>query len=59
MYVIRSSLLAALVVLTSWLPASPQSTATSTDPLSSWNDGSAKQAILDFVHNTTDSASTS
>jgi phosphoglycolate phosphatase-like HAD superfamily hydrolase len=30
-----------------------------TDSLPSWNDGPAKQAILDFVHTTTDSASTS
>jgi phosphoserine phosphatase len=28
-------------------------------PLASWNDGPAKQAILDFVHKTTDSASAS
>jgi phosphoserine phosphatase len=27
------------------------------DPLPSWNDGGAKQAILDFVHATTDSSS--
>jgi phosphoglycolate phosphatase-like HAD superfamily hydrolase len=30
---------------------------TSGDPLASWNDGPAKQAILDFVHTTTDQAS--
>ena len=59
MSIIRSGLLAVLVVLTSWLPASAQTTAISTDPLSSWNDGKAKQAILDFVRNTTDAASTS
>ena len=28
------------------------------DPLPSWNDGAAKQAIVDFVHATTDSGST-
>jgi len=28
-----------------------------TDPLPSWNDGPAKQAIVDFVHKTTDKAS--
>ena len=28
-----------------------------TDPLPSWNDGTAKQAIVDFVKATTDSAS--
>jgi phosphoglycolate phosphatase-like HAD superfamily hydrolase len=30
---------------------------TSDNPLPSWNDGPAKQAILDFVHTTTDQAS--
>jgi phosphoglycolate phosphatase-like HAD superfamily hydrolase len=59
MSIVRSSLLAVLVVLTSWLSASAQTTAISTDPLSSWNDGIAKHAILDFVRNTTDAASTS
>src|SRR5271166_4080247 len=28
-----------------------------TDPLSAWDDGPAKQAIVDFVHATTDQAS--
>ena len=28
------------------------------DPLPSWNDGAAKQAIMDFVRTTTDQAST-
>ncbi|HKM74476.1 MAG TPA: hypothetical protein VKG22_01050 [Stellaceae bacterium] len=28
-----------------------------TDPLSAWNDGPAKQAIVEFVHATTDQAS--
>ena len=28
------------------------------DPLASWNDGAAKRAILDFVRDTTDKAST-
>jgi phosphoglycolate phosphatase-like HAD superfamily hydrolase len=49
-------LLAVIVVATT---ANAQSTATSADPLPSWNDGSTKQAILDFVHDTTDTASTS
>ena len=52
--------LAALPVLsTPLLPASaPAQTATAaSDPLPSWNDGPAKQAILDFVRATTDSAS--
>jgi len=54
--IIRGSLLAVLVVLTNWLPTSAQ---TSTDLLPSWNDGAAKQAILNLVRNTTDAASTS
>jgi phosphoglycolate phosphatase-like HAD superfamily hydrolase len=49
------SLLAIVVAATT---ANAQTTATSADPLSSWNDGKTKQAILDFVRNTTDSAST-
>jgi hypothetical protein len=53
---IRGTLLAVLVVLTTWSPTSAQ---TSTDLLPSWNDGAAKQAILNFVRNTTDAASTS
>ena len=36
-------------------PTTSQST-TVTDPLPSWNDGPAKQAILDFVKSTTDKA---
>jgi phosphoserine phosphatase len=32
-------------------------TGTSTDPLQSWNDGPTKQAILDFVRDTTDTGS--
>src|SRR5262249_1738719 len=45
-----------LIVLTSCLSASAQ---TLVDALPSWNDGKAKQAILDFVRSTTDAASTS
>src|SRR5215467_6624844 len=52
---IRGTLLAVLVVLTTWLPTSAQ---TLVDALPSWNDGAAKQAILDFVRKTTDAAST-
>jgi len=52
---VRFSLLAVLVVLTSCLSAGAQ---TSADALPSWNDGTAKLAILDFVRNTTDAAST-
>ena len=52
------STLAALPVLSATLP--PVSvlaqTATSDDLLPSWNDGATKQAILDFVRATTDSA---
>src|SRR5262245_41820515 len=46
----------ALAVLLGPLPslAEPQSAA---DPLPSWNDGAAKQAILDFVKATTDQSS--
>ncbi len=35
----------------------PAATTTAADPLPSWNDGPAKQAILDFVKTTTDKAS--
>ena len=56
MSIIRGSLLAVLVVLTTWLPTSAQTT---TDLLPSWNDGAPKQAILNLVRNTTDAASTS
>lgn len=35
-------------------PATAQTTAPSADPLPSWNDGRAKQAILEFVRITTD-----
>src|SRR5262245_64375149 len=57
MSIIRSTLLAVLVVLTSLLPARAQTSAASADPLSSWNDGPTKQAITDFVRATTDAAS--
>jgi hypothetical protein len=36
---------------------SAQAARAQSDPLSSWNDGPAKQAIVDFVHTTTDKAS--
>ena len=39
--------------------SSSQTTAKVTDPLPSWNEGSAKQAIMHFVHVTTDSADSS
>src|SRR6476620_2631778 len=56
MFLTTIRLLAVLVVLTSALSAGAQ---TSVDALPSWNDGTAKQAILDFVRKTTDAASTS
>src|SRR5580765_6553749 len=58
----RRVLLAALaklaILFTPILPLSALAQAPSvTDPLPSWNDGPAKQAIVDFVKATTDSAS--
>ena len=51
--------LAAFAILSA--PSFPTSVlaeaASATDPLPSWNDGAAKQAIVDFVKATTDSAS--
>src|SRR5271154_2041946 len=44
---------AAMPVVAAVAPALAQ-----TDPLPSWNDGSAKQAILDFIRATADSSST-
>ena len=47
-----------LPALSATLLASPvQAQTTSNAPLASWNDGAAKQAILDFVRATTDQAS--
>jgi phosphoglycolate phosphatase-like HAD superfamily hydrolase len=58
----RRALLSALAVLPALsgplVTASAQAqTATSSDTLPSWNDGSAKQAIIDFVRATTDQGS--
>src|SRR5246127_2687485 len=58
----RRTLLSALAVLPalsgSLVTASAQAqTATSSDTLPSWNDGPAKQAIIDFVRATTDQGS--
>jgi haloacid dehalogenase-like hydrolase len=50
------ALLPVLSVPLASISASAQ-TATSSDALPSWNEGSAKQAILDFVRDTTDQAS--
>ena len=55
------STLAALPILSTpfvFVSASAQTTATSADPLPSWNDGPIKQAIVRFVHTTTDQSST-
>jgi phosphoglycolate phosphatase-like HAD superfamily hydrolase len=49
------TLLAITAALTcSVVAAEAQPDATQTDPLPSWNDGAAKQAIVDFVHATTE-----
>ncbi len=58
----RRALLSALAVLPAFssplVTASAQAqTATSTGVLPSWNEGAAKQAIVDFVRTTTDRAS--
>ena len=50
--------LAALPVLSaSWPPTLAQAQTSGGSPLASWNDGPAKQAILDFVRVTTDQTS--
>jgi phosphoglycolate phosphatase-like HAD superfamily hydrolase len=58
----RRAVLSTLAVLPAWssqfIPISSQAqSATSGDPLPSWNDGPAKQAITTFVRETTDQAS--
>jgi hypothetical protein len=52
----RTLWLSLLAVIVAAATATAQ-TATPVDPLPSWNDGPAKQAILDFVRDTTDTAS--
>jgi len=56
-----SKTIAAMLALTFLLACSPSGngsqTAAATDPLPSWNDGDAKQQILDFVARVTDPAS--
>jgi len=49
--------LSLLPAVGSLLSAHAQAQSPSSAPLASWNDGPAKQAILDFVHATTDQAS--
>jgi len=51
-----SASLAGILVLGALLAPGPRAHA-QTDPLPSWNDGPAKQAILSFVKGTTDPAS--
>src|SRR5262249_36450303 len=57
----RRALVSALAVLPvlsrSLLPAPAQAQATADNPLPSWNDGPARQAILDFVRATVDRSS--
>src|ERR1700760_4394711 len=57
----RRSLLTTLALLPALsapsLSIAPPAETASTGPLPSWNEGSAKQAILDFVRDTTDRAS--
>jgi hypothetical protein len=53
---IRYLPIAVLLIVASWLPAGAQ---ISTDPLPSWNDGAAKQAIIKFVRTATEAGSTS
>lgn len=55
----RSMLFAAsaMVATAATLSSTETKAQTPADPLPSWNDGPAKQAILDFVHATTDQSS--
>ena len=48
---------ALLIVLVLALGVAPSNVPAAEDPLPSWNEGPAKQAILDFVKATTDAAS--
>jgi phosphoserine phosphatase len=56
MSIARTIWLGVLAVIVAASTAAAQ-TGTSADPLPSWNEGPTKQAILDFVRDTTDSAS--
>jgi hypothetical protein len=49
--------LAALPALPAFLAAASRAAAEGVVPLASWNDGPAKQAILDFIHATTEASS--
>jgi phosphoserine phosphatase len=57
MSIARSIWVGLLAMIAMATIATAQTAPTSTDPLPSWNNGSAKQAILDFVRNTTDTGS--
>jgi phosphoglycolate phosphatase-like HAD superfamily hydrolase len=57
MSIARSIWVALLTMIVAPTMATAQTTRTSTDPLSSWNDGPIKQTILNFVRDTTDTAS--
>src|SRR5215471_10949167 len=46
-----------IMVLLTWLILLSASALAQTDPLPSWNEGRAKQAIVKFVHETTDQSS--
>lgn len=46
-----------LLALGASVPALAQGASPGSDPLASWNEGAAKQAILDFVRDTTDQSS--
>ena len=52
-----SAALFLLAMLAASAPALAQGASPGSDPLPSWNDGQAKQAILDFVKKTTEQAS--
>jgi phosphoglycolate phosphatase-like HAD superfamily hydrolase len=53
----RRSWLAALLVVSLWNWQSASAQSPSTDPLPSWNDGPAKQAIVEFVEAVTEEGS--
>lgn len=53
----KTILLFLLVIFMSIYTNLGKATAQSSDPLPSWNDGSAKQAIIEFVQVTTDKSS--
>jgi hypothetical protein len=50
----QSAIIRALVIITLLIVSISLNAATNADPLPSWNEGKAKQAILDFVKTSTD-----